>query len=591
MSGPRTEALNVLRRPDATMTEVLKALSVLDRADHPGRTLKLGIAANVTVDLLANYLRRHAYLAGVRLEVIKGSYDDLLNDVAQFVGLGVDHLLVVPFFDNISPSWESQLDSAGAERRQTTMLAWLSKLKIALSRSSSVGQVTVAGSHLWNSSPSDTAAESLAEFNSALSAMVEGNPNARVLDTVGIVAQVGAKAAFDPRFYYRGKAPYTPVFLDEFARRLALATRGFGTYFYKVVALDCDNTLWGGVIGEDGLSGVALDPYEYPGNVYWIAQQELRRLESKGILLCLCSKNNAADAEEVFLSHPNSVLRDEDFAAKKLNWSTKVANLQALAHELNLGLDSFIFIDDSDFELESVRKQLPQVRVFQVPKKLTDYPAMLREVAALCLAGGISAECESKTRQYKQIALAAAEQNDFASERDYLRSLNLKVRIYRDASKQVGRIAELTQKSNQFNLTTRRYTPGELTALMNRPDATVYSFDVTDRFGECGITGVIVMDFGTDEAAVNAFLMSCRVIGRGVEFAVWRAVLDDVRRRGKLTLSAVYLPSAKNGQVSDFFDRLGLPLVGESDDGSRSYRAQVKDVRLVDSDWVELIDG
>ena len=125
MSGPRTEALNVLRRPDAAMTEVLKALSVLDSADHPGRTLKLGIAANITVDLLANYLRRHAYLAGVRLDVIKGSYDDLLNDVAQFVSLGVDHLLIVPFFDNLSPSWESQLDSLDADVRQEAMLGSL----------------------------------------------------------------------------------------------------------------------------------------------------------------------------------------------------------------------------------------------------------------------------------------------------------------------------------------------------------------------------------------------------------------------------------------------------------------------------------
>ena len=591
MSGPRTEALNVLRRPDAAMTEVLKALSVLDSADHPGRTLKLGIAANITVDLLANYLRRHAYLAGVRLDVIKGSYDDLLNDVAQFVSLGVDHLLIVPFFDNLSPSWESQLDSLDADVRQEAMLGSLAKLKLALSRASTVGQVTVAGAHLWNSTPSGVARELLAEFNGALGAMVDTNPNAQVLDTVGIVANLGEKSAFDSRFYYRGKAPYTPAFLDEFSRRFALATRGFGSYFYKVVALDCDNTLWGGVIGEDGLGGIALDPYDYPGNVYWVAQQELRRLESQGILLCLCSKNNAADADEVFTRHPNSVLKDAHFAAKKLNWETKVANLQSLASELNLGLESFIFIDDSDFELEAVRQQLPQVRVFQVPKKLTDYPAMLREVAALCVAGGVSTETMSKTQQYKQLALAAEAQNDFANEEDYLRSLDLKVRIYRDTADHVSRVSELTQKSNQFNLTTHRYTPGEIAALMDRPDVIVYSYDVTDRFGECGVTGVIVVDFSTDHAAVDAFLMSCRVIGRGVEFAVWRAVFDDAKRRGKQSLSAVYLPSAKNLQVSDFFDRLGFSRVEEADDGSRRYQAPVNDVRLTESDWVELIHG
>ena len=591
MSDARTEAFETLRNPNAAMTDVLKALSTLDKAEHTGRTLKLGIAANISVDLLADYLRRHAYLAGVRLEVIKGSYDDLLNDVTKFVAHGVDHVLLMPFFDNLHPAWESQLDALAAAAQQARMQTWLSKLKLALGQAASVGRVTLAGAHLWNSTPYGAAGELVFEFNGALKALAGAHANAQFLDTAGIVAYVGEKAAFDARFYYKGKAPYTPAFFDEFARRFALATRGFGSYFYKVVALDCDNTLWGGIIGEDGLSGIALDPYNYPGNVYWAVQQQLRQLESQGILLCLCTKNNAADADEVFAKHPNAVLKDQHFAAKKVNWEPKVANLRALAKELNLGQESFIFIDDSDFELEAVRTQLPQVKLFQVPKKLSDYPAMLREVAALCVAGGLSAESKSKTQHYKQLALAAAAQEGFASQEDYLRSLGLKVHIHRDAREQIARIAELTQKSNQFNVTTRRYTPGEITALMNRPDTTVYSFEVSDRFGECGVTGVIVVDFAAEHATVDAFLMSCRVIGRGVEFAVWPAVLDDARKHGKRGLSATYLPSAKNAQVSDFFDRLGLSKVEETNDGGRRYQAQVNDVRLADSDWVELING
>lgn len=589
MSDAHTEALEVLRRPDAGMTDVLKALSTLDTAEHIDRTLKLGIAANISLDLLGTYLRRHAYLARVRLEVITGSYDDLLNDVTEFVAQGVDHVLVMPFFDNLHAAWESQLDALAADARQERMLAWLSKLKLALGQAASVGRVTLAGAHLWNSTPYGAAEELVFEFNGALKALADAHANAHFLDTAGIVAQVGEKAAFNARFYYAGKAPYTPAFFDELARRIALATRGFGSYFYKVVALDCDNTLWGGIIGEDGLSGIELDPYNYPGNVYWTVQQQLRQLESQGMLLCLCTKNNAADADEVFAKHPNAVLKDEHFAAKKVNWEPKVVNLQALAQELNLGQESFIFIDDSDFELEAVRTQLPQVKLFQVPKKLSDYPALLREVAALCVAGGFSAK--SKTEQYRQLALAAAAQEGFGSQEEYLRSLGLKVYVHRDAREQVARIAELTQKSNQFNLTTRRYTPGEITALMNRPDATVYSFAVTDRFGECGITGVIVVDFAAAHATVDAFLMSCRVIGRGVEFAVWRAVLDDARKIGKRGLSAAYYPSTKNAQVSDFFDRLGLSKAEETNDGSRRYQIQLNDFRLTESDWVELING
>lgn len=591
MSDVRTEALANLRNPDAAMTDVLKALSTLDGTKHHGRTVKLGIAANISVELLGTYLRRYAYLADVKLEVIAGSYDDLLNDVTEFVAQGVDHVLVIPFFDNLYAAWESQLDALTANEQQARMLAWLSKFKLAAGQAASVGRLTLAGAHLWNSTPYGAAGELLLEFNGAIKALADMQANAQYLDTAAILTYLGERAAFDARFYYSAKAPYTPAFFDEFARRFTLAVRGFDSYFYKVVALDCDNTLWGGIVGEDGLNGIALDPYNYPGNVFWTVQQQLRQLESRGILLCLCTKNNAADADEVFEKHPNAVLKDEHFAAKKVNWEAKVTNLQALAKELNLGLESFIFIDDSIFELEAVRTQLPQVRVFQVPKKLSDYAAMLRDVAALCVAGAVSSESESKTRHYKQLAAAATAQEGFASQEDYLRSLNLKVHLYRDAYEQIARIAELTQKSNQFNLTTRRYTPGEIVTLMDRSDTTVYSFEVSDRFGKCGITGVIVMDFAAEHAVVDAFLMSCRVIGRGIEFAVWPAVLDDARKHDKRALSASYLPSAKNAQVADFFDRLGLSKMEEAGDGGRRYEVQLADIRLAESDWVELIDG
>ncbi|MCA2265757.1 HAD-IIIC family phosphatase [Mycobacterium marseillense] len=591
MSAARTEALEILRDPTAAMTDVLKALSTLDKAKHTGQTVKLGIAANISVELLGTYLRRYAYIADVKLEVITGSYDDLLNDVTDFVSQGVDHVLVIPFFDNLYAAWESQLDGLTTNEQQERMQAWLSKLKLAVGQTASVGRLTLAGAHLWNSRPYGAAGELLLEFNRAMKALSDGQANAQFFDTAGIVTHLGEKAALDARFYYSGKAPYTPAFFDEFARRFALATRGFDSYFYKVVALDCDNTLWGGIVGEDGLTGIGLDPYDYPGNVFWTVQQQLRQLESSGVLLCLCTKNNAADVDEVFATHPNAVLKDEHFAAKRVNWEPKVANLQALAKELNLGAESFIFIDDSVFELEAVRTQLPQVRVFQVPKKLSDYPAMLRDVAALCVAGGVISESESKTRHYRQLAESSAAQANFANQEDYLRSLDLEVRIYRDAREQIPRIAELTQKSNQFNLTTRRYTPGEVVALMDRADSTVYSFEVSDRFGKCGVTGVIVVDFTSEHAVVDAFLMSCRVIGRGVEFAVWRAVLEDSRIHGKRALSASYLPTAKNTQVADFFDRLGLSKVEESEDGCRRYEIQLDDFRPADRDWVELIDG
>jgi FkbH-like protein len=248
-------------------------------------------------------------------------------------------------------------------------------------------------------------------------------------------------------------------------------------------------------------------------------------------------------------------------------------------------------VDDSSFEVDAVREQLPMVRVFQVPKRLTDYPAMMREISALFLAGGVGAEGRSKTRQYRQLAEASSMQAGFSSQEDYLRSLGLKVRLQRDASDQIGRISELMNKSNQFNVTTRRLMPGAVAQLMESDHATVYSFTVSDRLADHGITGVLITEDDGDAVVVHSFLMSCRVIGRGVEFSVWKAVIKDAHSRGKTLLRAAYLPSGKNAQVADFFDRLGLEKTDEGGDGSRHYQVEVAGIRLADNNWVELIDG
>jgi len=216
---------------------------------------------------------------------------------------------------------------------------------------------------------------------------------------------------------------------------------------------------------------------------------------------------------------------------------------------------------------------------------------MMREISELFLAGGVSAESHSKTRQYQDIAATAALQASYSSPEDYLRSLGLKVILQRDAIAQIGRICELINKSNQFNLTTHRLMPGEVAQLMESQDATVYSFSLIDRLADHGITGVLITRDEGDVVIVDSFLMSCRVIGRGVEFSVWKSVFADARLRGKKLLRAAYLPSAKNAQVADFFDRLGLSRVNEGGDGSRHYEVEVDNVLLADSNWVELING
>ena len=585
----------VLADPAASLFQVQKSVTALEKGDEALKLLRVGLSSNVQVDRLALYLRRHALLAGVRLDVSVGGYDTLVDDMRAFAEAGVDLALVLPFFDNLLPAFEAQL-AAGlaadvvADKRDELA----ARYRLGLEAARSIPTVLVGDFHrAWSPATlrgsEDRVTEVLREFRAMLAEAASGAINATVLDLEPVLAAVGADASLDRRFYAQAKAPYAAPLLNELARRVSEATRGFGTRFHKVLALDCDNTLWGGVIGEDLLSGVALSPYEYPGNVFWRAQQEFAGLERAGVLLCLCTKNNPADVEEMLEQHPHMVLRSDRLTVKKVNWDDKAGNLRAIAEELNLGLDSLVFLDDSPFELEGVRSQVPMVRTFQVPPVLTDYPEVVGEIKALFLAGGVTAESAAKTQQYRQKAAAESARAQFSSQEEYLASLELKVLLARDAVEGVPRISELSQKSNQFNLTTRRYTAAEISEAMGRDDRSVYALSVSDKFGPAGLTGVAVVRYEDGVADVEAFLMSCRVIGRGVEFAIWPSLARDAAARGCSRLRASYKRTAKNKLVESFYDRLGLE-IENVDDGATQYQAPIESLLTQQSPWIEVLD-
>jgi FkbH-like protein len=246
-----------------------------------------------------------------------------------------------------------------------------------------------------------------------------------------------------------------------------------------------------------------------------------------------------------------------------------------------------VFLDDSPFECEAVRGQLPMVRTIQVPARVHEYPTVLHQLKELFLAGGISAESAAKTEQYRVRALAEDERARFASQEEYLASLGLRVEVRRNEQAAIPRIAELTQKSNQFNLTTRRYTEAQIRELMASSDAEVFSIHVRDKFGDSGLTGVAILRYQGSAVSVDSFLLSCRVIGRGVEFSVWNGLLEHAATRGAHKLEAEYLATAKNDQVKDFFDRVGL--VPEVVDAKRcTYAADLASLRVPPTPHIEV---
>lgn len=591
MSEESKAALAVLAKTDSTMMQLTQAVTALEKHEQP-RSLKIGVSSSATVDLLNIYLRKHGLLNGARIELVAGNYDDPIGDIDLFTQANVEQVLLLPFFDNLLPSFEAQLESLEPSIIDAKEAELRRRYRMAFDKGRGMHAIYLCGFHrigvAADAQGADAVALVLARFNAALREEAAAYANIRFIDTEDVVRAVGRHAAFDTRFYFRSKAPYTGAYMNELAGRVAAAARGFGAHFYKVLALDCDNTLWGGVIGEDLLAGIKLGRYDYPGNIFWRVQHEFAALERQGILLALVSKNNPADVDEVLAKHPDMVLKDAKIVAKMVNWEDKPSNLRALAQQLNVGLDSIVFLDDSSFECEAVRRQLPMVRTVQVPSTLSDYPQVVAGIKTLFLAGGIAADSKGKTEQYRRRAGAEELKAQCDSQDAYLASLELKVELSRNARAGAARISELSQKSNQFNLTTRRYSVAEIEAMMAGDTRAVYSLVVGDKFGDAGLTGVAIMRYDGAVAHIENFFMSCRVIGRGVETAIWSRIVADAVRRGCTELRAEFIPSAKNAQVADFYDRLGLPPLSESAEDVRRYGIAAADFAAPATTWIEM---
>ncbi len=581
-----------LADPGASLAQVMAAVTAAEARSDPIATAHIGVSAGASVDMLGLYLRRHALLAGVRLSVSQGNFDDPLGDLARFAEARCDHLLLAPFLDALEPAFEARaamLSDAELEAREADLRA---RWRLVLRGAGGFRTVFLCGLHRISApvAGGDRLDAVISRLNQALREEAAAFANVRWIDLAGLVADLGRRAAFDLRFYLRNTAPYAPPLLDEWARQVTAVSRAYGTRFPKALVLDCDNTLWGGILGEDLASGIRLSPDSYPGNVFHRAQTEFLALQRRGVLLCLCSKNDADEVATVLASHPDMVLRPPDIIASQVNWSDKVENLRQLAQDLNIGLDSLVFLDDSAFECEAVRSQTPQVTVFQVPASPPDYLAVIAAIKDLFLAGGVMTDGADKTAQYRQRAEALAEQQAFATHEDYLASLGLTVTLARDDAARSTRIAELSQKSNQFNLTTIRYTDGEIEGLMADPAVAVWSLEVADRFGPAGLTGVVVVRHAGATASIESLFMSCRVLGRGVEFAIWPAILGEAAARGCTRVRASYWPTAKNAQAADFYDRAGLALVSDAG-GVRSYAAALATFAAPPSPWIEVLNA
>jgi FkbH-like protein len=365
----------------------------------------------------------------------------------------------------------------------------------------------------------------------------------------------GTQVTFDRRTWLLYRQPFADWFATAIGARIAQVVAARTRVAPKVLVLDCDGTLWGGIAADDGIGALECSD-AFPGFAYRSFQLAARRLRHRGVLLALASKNEPETVVEAFDTLDGMALSEHDIAARRVNWLPKPQNLESLAAELNLGLDSFVFVDDSDHELGAMAAQLPMVRCLKVPDDLEAVPDLLAESGWFRLMR-TTADDEQRT------ARVIAEESRSGAARamshdDYLASLQLSVRMVPVTASNLGRVTQLVNKTNQFNVTTLRRTEADIARLVADPAVVVRCIEVDDVYGEYGIVGVAIVRCSDDHAVFDSFLMSCRVLGRGVETAFLAMLVSELRDRGIGTIEGRYAPTAKNALVADLFPRHGF---------------------------------
>jgi FkbH-like protein len=359
----------------------------------------------------------------------------------------------------------------------------------------------------------------------------------------------------------------------------------------KCLVLDLDNTLWGGVIGEDGIEGIELSEFK-EGSRYKDFQKRLKEIKDLGVILTIVSKNNEDDVKQVFKNHKHMVLQENDFSIKKINWKSKPQNIEEISRELNIGLDSMVFIDDNPAERDLVRQTLPEVYVPEFPRdtsKLVDFMNEIyqKEFYAIRLTG----EDLEKTNQYIQNAKRAELKSKVGSEKEFLKTLNTKIYIWKLREEDIARASQLSQKTNQFNLTTKRYTEKDFYNFLKSKDIDVYIASVEDKFGDNGkvVLVIISKDIKNRTAKIDTFLMSCRVMGRYIEDQIIDFIERKLRKENFENIISYYLPTKKNIPVKNLFDRLGYDVIEEKD-GTKVYKFNLKNDDKKRNKFAELIE-
>ena len=522
---------------------------------------RVALLSNVTVDLIAGKLRRKYDF------YIPEGFDTWVQEtITPVSGLYSEKFdAVIVLLDGTEArSWKTV--DEGIER----VGLWKQALTALVSSISTipvfVSTIDIRENRIKSLSERSIKYELENDWYQYVQGLVESKNNVYIFDLADTIAEVGRKQFYSNKMWYMSSMPYSRDGLNAVSNEIDRALEAAFTTRKKIIALDLDNTLWGGVIGEDGVDGIELSDHK-EGQRYYDFQRQLLEMKNRGIVLGIVSKNNEEDAEAAIRNHPAMLLRDDEFVSRKINWENKALNLKAMEGELNLTEGGFIFVDDNPVERETVKGECPDMLVPDFPEDTTELLSFAEDIwFDYCRPLRVLGEDLKKTQMYQNEAKRKLEMESSLNLDDYIAKLEMVADIHRMRDTELERVVQLINKTNQFNVTTKRYTQAEVEEIAADPNNAIYVVYSSDKYGDSGLISVIILIGSEVDVRIDTFLMSCRVMGRKLE----DVILNELAAKYQRKMIGEFIPTAKNAPVRELFDRLGFSPVSD-DNGHKVY--------------------
>jgi len=563
--------------------------------------LKVALLRSITIESMIPILKVKAYKNKINPEIYLGQYNiidqEILDVNSLLYNFAPDVLIIFSRIDEMAPKLlESFINLSEKEVEQEinnviTRLDDLfksfrkkSKAKVII-HNFKIPQYPEFG--IADSVNKKGQKKTFERLNNRLEEITKRYDDIYVLDYDQLTSRFGKENFFDEKLWYTSKAPVSKIGLENLADEYIRYLIPISGLTKKCLVLDLDNTLWGGVLGEEGVEGIDLG-HSSPGNAFLDFQKEILKLYHKGFILAINSKNNERDVMEVFEKHPYMALKKEHFASMKINWKNKAENMKEIENELNIDLNTFVFFDDNPIERELIKTQFPQIHTIDLPKNPHLYPKKLKKLPDFEMLSFSDEDMKRGKMYYEQIQRKKLKESSSSLD-DFYISLEMKAVISLNDSFSLPRLTKMTQKTNQFNLTTIRYSNSDIKNFMDSKNHRIYSLQLFDKFGDNGIVGEIIIKEEKETWIIDSFILSCRVIGRTVETAFLSYIIKQARAENIKFLIGKFIPTKKNLPVKDLYKKHNFNFV-KKNKNENIWRLDIQKKDIKCPEWINITD-